>query len=170
MWPFSKKNNIVRINPNIEKIIELEQAINQGDFFKYLELKRICGICCDDKSIQDLGKLEHYSYLIIDKSEDNSLRALAMFELGMMFGNCYYHDLQPNSYENLDSALYWFHQAKFLGLKNAQESIDKIVYNMDMLLPDYLVNEWYEDFENNQYRTNKRKIPDGAKLKYITKQ
>ena len=124
MGLFRKKNN--KSSPNTisdntnKEIMRAENAIKQGDLGAFMELNSLCGITADS-SVQDLGKVEHYAYLVINQCNDSrndsgNNRGYAMATLGLIFGSSFPHaDLQPNSFENLDLCLYWLYLASLNG-------------------------------------------------------
>lgn len=147
------------------KTKKLEFAIKQGDYQKYLELCSRHGIFAEEVD-QDLGKTEHYSYLVINQSGEPYVRAYAMLQLGMIFGNSYYHNCIPNSYERIDISLYWLYQAKLNGITNAGKYIEIILYNAELHIPENILSKWRKDYNKDQYRTDKRYIPDKTQYHY----
>ncbi|MGN0963027.1 MAG: hypothetical protein ACI4PP_05560, partial [Clostridia bacterium] len=82
-------------------------------------------------------------------------------------GFSYCFDSKPNSFEDPERALYWFHQAVWWENANAQEYIDKIKFDTEINIGEDKLRQWRSDFENHHYLTTEQMIPDGTKYQRL---
>lgn len=153
------------------KIYWLEKSANQGYSKAYQELGDLYSnrgqVGLNNVNIDvNLGKAEHYYYLAMQSNDEDICPNVAL-NLGLIFGFSYVYGNKPNSYENVERALYWFYQSVLWKNEQAQKYINDIAENTGIRINDDKLRQWCSDFQNHNYLTTKRMIPDGTKYQRL---